>query len=54
MYQWLKSGSHKRPIICEIEEDNNVNDINKVQVNKLIHLFIKRTFLLINPSFEGV
>ncbi|XP_025207725.1 zinc finger BED domain-containing protein 5-like, partial [Melanaphis sacchari] len=30
MYQWLKSGSLKRPL-SEIEEDNTVNDMNKVQ-----------------------
>ncbi|XP_003245481.1 ribosomal protein S6 kinase alpha-2-like [Acyrthosiphon pisum] len=35
MYQWLKSVSLKRPI-CEIEEDNTVNDMNKVQ-NELIY-----------------
>ncbi|XP_050548084.1 zinc finger BED domain-containing protein 5-like, partial [Daktulosphaira vitifoliae] len=30
MYQWLKSGSLKRPK-CEIEADNSVNDVNEVQ-----------------------
>ncbi|XP_050528105.1 zinc finger BED domain-containing protein 5-like [Daktulosphaira vitifoliae] len=30
MYQWLKSGSLKRPT-CEIEADNSVNDVNEVQ-----------------------
>jgi len=46
MYQWLKSGSLKRPI-CDIEEDNTVNDMNKVQVNNSFIYLSKELFYLL-------
>jgi hypothetical protein len=49
MYQWLKSGSLKRPI-SDTEEDNTVNDMNEVQVNNSCIYLSKKTFLFINSS----
>jgi len=46
MYQWLKSGLLKRPI-CEIEEDNSVNDMNEVQVNNSFIYLSKELFYLL-------
>lgn len=46
MYQWLKSGSLKRPI-SEIEEDNTVNDMNEVQVNSSYIYLSKQLFYLL-------
>jgi len=52
MYQWLKSSSLKRPI-CEIEEDNTVNDMNKFHLNNSLIYLSKEFFYLLIRRLMG-
>lgn len=52
MYQWLKSGSLKRPI-SDIEEDNTVNDMNEVQVNNS-YIYLSKQLSIYKPVLRCV